>query len=68
MTEYLTVSEIAERLKVQPLTVRRWLNNGALTGIQLGDRAGWRITEDDLREFLEARTSRRDPDMGKAAA
>ena len=68
MTEYLTVSEIAERLKVQPLTVRRWLNSGALTGIQLGDRAGWRITEEDLREFLEARTSRRDPDMGKAAA
>ena len=68
MTEYLTVSEVAERLKVQPLTVRRWLNSGALTGIQLGDRAGWRITEEDLRDFLETRTSRRDPDMGKAAA
>jgi len=68
MTEYLTVSEVAERLKVQPLTVRRWLNSGDLTGIQLGDRAGWRITEEDLRDFLEARTSRRDPDMGKAAA
>ncbi len=68
MTEYLTVSEIAERLKVQPLTVRRWLNSGDLVGIQLGDRAGWRITEDDLRAFLDSRKRRQDPDMGKAAA
>jgi excisionase family DNA binding protein len=53
--EYLTVSEVAKRLKVTPLTVRRWLNAGSLAGIQLGDRAGWRITETDLQTFLDSR-------------
>jgi excisionase family DNA binding protein len=53
--EYLTVQEVAERLRVTPLTVRRWLNSGALSGIHLGNRAGWRISEADLSAFLEAR-------------
>ena len=66
--EMLTVAEVAERLKVQPLTVRRWLKSGDLSGIQLGDRAGWRITEDDLRAFIEARRSRPEDGKGKAAA
>lgn len=66
MDEFLTVQEVADRLKVTPLTVRRWLNKGELVGIQLGDRAGWRITEDDLRRFVDAR--RFTPETGKAAA
>ena len=53
--EYLTVTEVAERLKVTPLTVRRWLNSGALGGVHLGNRAGWRITEAELSAFLESR-------------
>ena len=53
--EYLTVNEVAERLQVTPLTVRRWLKAGALSGSQLGDRAGCRITEADVRTFLDAR-------------
>jgi excisionase family DNA binding protein len=52
---YLTVNDVAKRLKVTPLTVRRWLNAGSLVGIQLGDRAGWRISETDLATFLDAR-------------
>jgi excisionase family DNA binding protein len=51
----LTVNEVAERLKVTPLTVRRWLNAGALSGMQLGDRAGCRITEGAVQTFLDAR-------------
>ena len=51
----LTVNEVAERLKVTPLTVRRWLNAGALSGIQIGDHSGCRITEGDLQTFLDAR-------------
>jgi excisionase family DNA binding protein len=51
----LTVNEVAERLNVSPLTVRRWLNAGALSGMQLGDRAGCRITEGDVQTFLDAR-------------
>ncbi len=51
--EFFTVNEIAERLKVHPATVKRWLRDGRLGGIPLGDRAGWRISEDDLRTFLD---------------
>ena len=51
----LTVNEVAERLNVTPLTVRRWLNAGALSGMQLGDRAGCRITEGNVQTFLDAR-------------
>ena len=51
----LTVNEVAERLQVTPLTVRRWLNAGALSGLQLGNRAACRITETALATFLDAR-------------
>jgi excisionase family DNA binding protein len=51
--EFFTVNEIAERLKVHPATVKRWLREGRLGGVPLGDRAGWRITEADLRAFLD---------------
>lgn len=66
--EYLTVNEVAERLKVTPLTVRRWLKAGDLVGIQLGDRAGWRITEADLEQFLSERRSKPGAGAKKLAA
>lgn len=66
MSEFLTVNEVAERLKVTPLTVRRWINASDLIGIQLGDRAGWRIKESDLEAFLDQRRS--GAETGKAAA
>ena len=54
--EYFTVDEIAKRLKVTPLTVRRWLNSGDLEGTRLSaGRAGWRISEADLEAFLAKR-------------
>ena len=66
MAGLLTVNEVAERLRVTPLTVRRWLKSGELVGIQLGDRAGWRIDPDDLARFIAQRKS--GPNTGKAAA
>ncbi len=51
--EYLTVDEVATRLKVHPRTVKRWLADGKLKGKLLGDRAGWRVSETDLRRFME---------------
>jgi excisionase family DNA binding protein len=50
---YLTVAEVAEQLRVYPGTVKRWLREGKLVGVQLGDRAGWRIAEEDLAAFVE---------------
>jgi len=40
----LKVDEVAERLRVNPETVRNWLRAGTLKGTRLGGkRAGWRI-------------------------
>lgn len=52
--EYFTVRDIAGRLKVHPETVKDWLKAGRLKGIAFGGRTGWRITDAQLREFLEA--------------
>jgi excisionase family DNA binding protein len=49
----LTVADVAERLAVNPETVRRWLRAGRLKGFSLGsDKAGWRIREGDLAAFV----------------
>ena len=53
--EYLTVQEVAERVKVNPETVKRWLRRGELRGSILGDRAGWRVSEEEVRRFMEAK-------------
>lgn len=54
----LTVQEVADRLRVNRETVRRWLRSGQLRGIKLGgDRAGFRIGEEVLREFLSKRST-----------
>ena len=54
----LTVAEAAERLRLNPETIRRWLRDERLNGVWLGsDKAGWRISESDLDAFL--RHSRR---------
>lgn len=51
----LTVNEVAARLNVTSLTVRRWLRAGSLGGIALDDRAACRIGAKDLEAFLDAR-------------
>jgi excisionase family DNA binding protein len=51
----LTVTEVAARLKVTPLTVRRWLRSGALASSNSDDRAACRIREADLAAFLDDR-------------
>jgi excisionase family DNA binding protein len=50
--QWLTVNEIAERLKVTDQTVRRWLRSGDLIGRNFGGKAGYRVREADLQEFL----------------
>ena len=58
---YYTLPEVAERLKVSRRTVYRWVQSGDLPAHKLGpDKPGveWRIGEEDLEEFLEARRGR----------
>ena len=51
----LTVEEVAERLGVNQDTVRRWIRNQELEAIDLGGRAGYRVTESALEKFIRNR-------------
>jgi excisionase family DNA binding protein len=51
----LTVQEVAEQLNVHPDTVRQWVRNGELKAIDLGGRAGFRISESALQKFIQDR-------------
>ena len=51
----LTVAQVAEYCQVNVDTVRRWCRSGILRCITLGDRAGYRIRQEDLDAFIEAR-------------
>lgn len=49
---YFTVKEIAEKLNVNPETVRRWLRNRTLWGHYASKRAGFIVLESELERFL----------------
>jgi excisionase family DNA binding protein len=51
----LTVAEVATYFRVDPESVRRWLREGKLLGINLGRGPGWRIRSADLERFVNAR-------------
>jgi len=53
--KWFTVAEIAERLKVEDQTVRRWLKSGELIGTNFGGRTGWRVREEYINAFLAQR-------------
>lgn len=53
----LTVPQAADYLQVSIDTVRRWCRTGVLRCIALGDRAGYRIRQEDLDQFLRERGS-----------
>lgn len=48
---YLRAEDIAGRLNVSPITVRKWLREGKLKGLRAGRL--WRVKESDLQAFLE---------------
>ena len=49
---YLTLPEVAERLKVSRRTIYRWIKSGDLDAYQFGRE--YRITESALKDCLEA--------------
>lgn len=49
--EFLTVAEVAELLKLNPQTVRNWIDAGYLKAFHVGRRV--RIVRSDLEELLE---------------
>ncbi len=50
--EFLTVAEVAALLKLNPQTVRNWIDNGTLPATKVGRRV--RITRAELNAFIEA--------------
>jgi excisionase family DNA binding protein len=67
--DYLTVSEIAARFKVNPQTVRNWITRDELRAVRVGARRV-RILRADLDSFLAATgaTPLRDPSERERAA
>ncbi len=49
---YLSPEDVAQRLNVKPLMVRRWLKDGMLKGVKVGRL--WRIRESEIEEFLKS--------------
>ena len=74
-TTLLKATKLIRTVGLRERTVRKWLRDGELEGSYLSDRAGWRIREGAIRDFLDARSNRANPsnsgdeaEMGKAAA
>ena len=44
---------VAKVFSVNRDTVRRWLREGRLKGVDLGGRAGYRISREELRRFRQ---------------
>jgi excisionase family DNA binding protein len=61
--QYYTLEEVADRLKVSPRSVKRWVADGKLPVIRLSAQKGSvRVADGDLRIFLDERRSKpRDP-------
>lgn len=51
--KFYTPDEVAEILKVTAWTVREWCKAGKLNASKAG--RGWRVSEDDLIDFMKAR-------------
>lgn len=53
MDEYVTTREISSALKVNILTVRRWISAGKIRAVFLGKE--YRIKKSDFEEFMNER-------------
>ncbi len=52
--EFYKTAEAATRLRLNPVTVHRWIRSGRLPAIDLGGSAGYRIRGEDLEHVLWA--------------
>lgn len=61
--EMMTIRQVARVLRVGDRVVREWIRSGELPVINLGDqnRARHRISDSDLRQFIETRRVKQQP-------
>jgi excisionase family DNA binding protein len=50
----LTVSEVADLLRVHSSSVRRWQKSGELKSYRLGSKGSLRFKNEDILSFLQA--------------
>lgn len=50
MEPLLTTEDVARRLNTSEASVRRWIRNGRMAGIQVGDQ--WRVERAELDDFI----------------
>lgn len=53
ISEYLTLKQVSELLKVHPNTLRNWDKNGTLKPIRIGERKIRRYKKEDIIKFVE---------------
>jgi excisionase family DNA binding protein len=63
--DYLTVNEIAARLKVNPQTIRNWITRDELRAVRVGPRRV-RILRTDLDSFLAGTGATPLPDQSES--
>lgn len=51
-TRLLTVTEVAESLRLSEYTVRKKLREGQIRGVQESPRSPWRVTEKALEMYV----------------
>lgn len=56
-SRYLTVSEVATHLSVSERLVHDELRRKHMRGSKLPGKAGWRVSEDDLQRYIDARAN-----------
>ena len=55
---YYSPDEVAKMFNVSGMVVRKWLREGKLRGIKLGDKL-WRVLEADIEAFVKNGTKHR---------
>lgn len=51
--KFYTVKEVADLLRLDETTIRRYLRAGTLKGLQVSKNGKWRISEESLNHFLQ---------------
>lgn len=54
LSEYLTLKQVSELLKIHPNTLRNWDKNGTLKPIRIGERKIRRYKKEDVIKFIES--------------
>ena len=64
--DLLTVREVSTYLRIGQESVRRWLRDGKLAGVNFGRGSGWRVRRGDLTQLVERHRPSAPIDTGSA--